>query len=376
MLRSQRSRLIAILWWFWRIECVFTLRFIHGTHLSRGHYRMHPIFALRLQPRSMRSNRNLLIASKVYSNEIRWLSWWHFLSTFALYFCTLAIACSSLPILVRFISSIASGLLVVRLFIIYHDFHHGAILRKSWIASLILNLYGLLVLSPGSVWRGSHEHHHKHNSKGTGINPGSFPLMSAEEYRTANSLKRIQYIASRHWLTIMLGYLTIFLYGMSIRPFISNPKRHWDAGLAVVLHVGLLAAVGSFGVWTLLFSLIVPLTVACGLGSYLFYAQHNFPACRLHHRDTWTHADAALSSSSYIEMNWFMQYCTGNVGFHHVHHLNAKIPFYRLPEAMKALPELQSPGKTTLHPFEIFRCLRLNVWDTTQRRLVALQDAA
>jgi omega-6 fatty acid desaturase (delta-12 desaturase) len=121
--------------------------------------------------------------------------------------------------------------------------------------------------------------------------------------------------------------------------------------------------------------MVIPLTVACGLGAYLFYAQHNFPGCRLFHRETWNHANAALSSSSYIRMNRLMEWFTGNVGYHHIHHLNAKIPFYRLPEAMKNMPELRSPGTTTLLPTDIISCLRLNLWDPNKQRLVSYREA-
>jgi omega-6 fatty acid desaturase (delta-12 desaturase) len=107
----------------------------------------------------------------------------------------------------------------------------------------------------------------------------------------------------------------------------------------------------------------------------LFYAQHNFPDCRLYHREEWSHARAAMSSSSFIKMNGLMHWFTGNVGFHHIHHLNAKIPFYRLPEAMANMPELRSPGTTSLHPTDVWSCLRLNLWDPTKQRLVTFREA-
>jgi omega-6 fatty acid desaturase (delta-12 desaturase) len=70
-------------------------------------------------------------------------------------------------------------------------------------------------------------------------------------------------------------------------------------------------------------------------------------------------------------MHWF----TGNIGYHHVHHLNARIPFYRLPEAMAAIPELQMPGRTSLHPAEIYRCLQLKLWDAERKRMVGFPSA-
>ena len=120
------------------------------------------------------------------------------------------------------------------------------------------------------------------------------------------------------------------------------------------------------GTWTLL----LPQCVAMALGSYLFYAQHNFPGARFQESGSWDYAAAALAGSSYMAMNPVLRWFTGNIGYHHVHHINARIPFYRLPEAMAGLKELQSPGVTTLTPRGVYRCLRLKLWDPEQNRLV------
>jgi omega-6 fatty acid desaturase (delta-12 desaturase) len=106
------------------------------------------------------------------------------------------------------------------------------------------------------------------------------------------------------------------------------------------------------------------------IGAYLFFAQHNFPGVRLQTGRGWSYVDSALHSSSYIVMGPLMRWFTGNIGYHHVHHHNAKIPFYRLPEAMAALEELQSPVQTTLGMGDILACLRLKLWDTETRQLV------
>ncbi len=211
-----------------------------------------------ISEQSMRNAKELLIASKVFTVENRGLSWWYLLSSLALYLATLAIACSQLPYWVRIPSSMINGLIIVRLFIIYHDYHHGAILRRSWVAGLILRFYGLFVLSPSSVWNHSHEHHHRHNSRSSGPNVGSFPLMTTDEFLRATPIKRFIYAASRHPINIMMGYLTVFLFGMTIRTFISHPKEHWDSLLALVLHGVLLGVCLSFGWSVMILAMIVP----------------------------------------------------------------------------------------------------------------------
>lgn len=323
----------------------------------------------------MRNPKELLVASKAFTSETKWLSWWHLLLAIGLYLVALAVACSSLPLVLRFVSSVISGLIIVRIFIIYHDYNHGAILRRSWPAAAILKVYGMLVLSPASVWNHSHDHHHKHNSRSSGNNTGSYPLMTRDEYLKADWKKRFAYAISRHPITVCLGYLTVFLYGMSLRSFLLHPIRHADAGMALVMHVALLTFCWYQGVDVLILAMILPLTIACGFGSYLFYAQHNFPTCQLHKREDWNYVLAALKSSSYIRMSKLMHWFTGNVGYHHVHHLNAKIPFYRLPEAMNALEELQTPGTTSLHPRDILACFRLKLWDSEQGHFISFRDA-
>jgi omega-6 fatty acid desaturase (delta-12 desaturase) len=108
-------------------------------------------------------------------------------------------------------------------------------------------------------------------------------------------------------------------------------------------------------------------------GAYLFYAQHNFPAVELRDEAEWSYVHAALHSSSFIRMGRLMRWFTGNIGYHHVHHLNARIPFYRLPEAMAGIAELQSPRDTSLALRDVAACLRLKLWDRDQNRLVPFE---
>ena len=193
--------------------------------------------------------------------------------------------------------------------------------------------------------------------------------MTSADWAKADRWARLRYVLQRHPVTIACGYLTIFLYGMCVRSFVVDPRRHADSGIALLLHATLVALLAVWAPWLMLFLVVVPMTIASALGAYLFYAQHNFPAVQILQRAEWTFVRAALQSSSYIQMNGPMRWFTGNIGYHHVHHVNAKIPFYRLPEAMAGMVQLQSPGTTSLSPRQIWRCLRLRVWDQQLRRM-------
>jgi omega-6 fatty acid desaturase (delta-12 desaturase) len=136
------------------------------------------------------------------------------------------------------------------------------------------------------------------------------------------------------------------------------------------VHIALWVVVFIFAPGIFLFTFIIPLAIGAALGAYLFYVQHNFPAVDLGDQSEWDYIFAAMHSSSFLDTNRLMHWFTGNIGYHHIHHLNARIPFYRLPEVMKALPELQSPGRTSLSPRQIFACCRLKLWDAQKGVMV------
>jgi omega-6 fatty acid desaturase (delta-12 desaturase) len=325
---------------------------------------------------STEDRSELLRAAKAFANEKRWLSWWHLAATLGLLAAALAIAVSGQALWLRMVGSIAAGLLLVRLFIIYHDYQHGAILQRSWLASTIMMLFGLLSLNPPSIWKRSHNHHHGSNAKIYGSQIGSFPVMTTPAYQRASRREQLAYRASRHPLTVALGYLTVFLFGMCVRSLIVNPGKHFDSAIALLLHASLVVWLAYQGLDVLFFGLLLPMLIGSALGAYLFYAQHNFPGVRLRNRTQWDFVSAALDSSSCMRMNPLMSWLTGNIGIHHVHHLNPRIPFYRLPDAMAEIPALQTPVFTSLGWHDICACFALKLWDPSSGEMVSLAEGS
>ncbi len=316
----------------------------------------------------------LILATKPFAVENVRKSWWSVLSTAALWLVVTAGTVWNVHVLAQIVCSIVSGLLLLRLFVIYHDQQHHAILGRSRLADGFMWVFGIFALSPTSIWRSSHNHHHNHNSKIKGSHIGSFPIMTKSHFEKSTPATRRTYLFTRHPLTISLGYVFMFLQGMCLLPFFRKPREHFDCLFALVLHFAiaavLIVTVGWEG-WLL--AQTIPALVTFGLGSYLFYAQHNFPDVSFYDKDGWTYERAALESSSYMKTSALMAWFTGNIGYHHIHHLNSRVPFYRLPEVMAAIPELQRPKLTSLHPGEILRCLRLKVWDVEEQRMVGLK---
>lgn len=236
-----------------------------------------------------------------------------------------------------------------------------------------MRAFGIYALSASSIWRSSHNHHHNHNSKLRGSHIGSFPIMTKDQFFRSPPSKRFVYLFIRHPLTILFGYIFMFIFGMCINPFRNDPVKHLDCLFSLLLHLTISVLLVIYCGWTgLLLSQTIPQFIACAIGSYLFYAQHNFPGVSFNDRAGWTYEKAALESSSYMKMNPVMAWFSANIGYHHIHHLNSKIPFYRLPEVMAEMPELRNPRVTSLGVVDIYRCLRLKVWDVEAQEMVGL----
>lgn len=272
---------------------------------------------------------------------------------------------------VKIAAAVLSGLILVRLFIFYHDYLHGAVLAGSRVGRVVMHAIGYWVLAGPSVWKQTHDYHHKHTAKMVGASIGSYPIVSVDMWQMMTEKQRRDYVLVRHPLTMFFGYFTVFVLGMCISPFRRNPSQHRDGLWALAFHLALLVAASlAFGPAVGVTLVFLPVFVATGLGSYLFYAQHNFPEVEIRDRAEWEYSFAALHSSSMMDMPPVMHWLTGNIGYHHVHHLNHRIPFYRLPEAMAAIPELQNPRRTSLRPADIRACFQLKLWDPGKNRMV------
>jgi omega-6 fatty acid desaturase (delta-12 desaturase) len=323
-----------------------------------------------------RADRELQQATRPFAQQSSARSWVHVGSTFALLAGALAGAALAPWWPVRLAASILGALLLVRAFILYHDFMHGSILPGSAWARAVFYLYAAVNLTPPRSWRDSHNFHHANVGRITGSNVGAFPLMTAEMWRTASRRERMSYRVIRHPLTILCAYLTIFFFSVTLLPLLRRPSRYWDSALALLAHGTAVAALWlTGGFHAAFFALLLPMAMGGALGGYLFYAQHSFPGMRILPEEEWTVYRASLVSSSYLRLGAVLRWFTGNIGFHHVHHLNSLIPFYRLPDAMAAIPELQHPSVTSLRPRAIAACFRANLWDGASGRMIDYREA-
>lgn len=325
----------------------------------------------------VQADRELFKATLPFTVESVKASWWVVGSTFLLLLASLFGAALAPVWPLRLMFSIVSALLMVRAFITYHDYMHNAILSRSRAAWWLFRLYSALALTPPSSWSRTHNYHHGHVGKIDSANLGAFTMMTTDMWREASLVTRAAYRIERHPLTILAGYFTIFFLSVTLLPLLRNPARHWDSLLVLLGHFGLIAALWmSGGFSAAFFVVLLPMTIASMIGSFLFFAQHSFESMQILPTETWTSRRAAIESSSYLKLNNVMRWFTGNIGFHHVHHLNVRIPFYRLPAAMDAIEALQSPATITLSLKDIRACFRCCLWDEGQQRMVSYREFA
>jgi omega-6 fatty acid desaturase (delta-12 desaturase) len=324
-----------------------------------------------------REGKALIDATRPFTEEDPLTSWWVFGSSLVLMSAAF-VGAFVIPFLpARVLASVLAGLLVIRFFICYHDHLHGALLRQSPLARGVFWVFGMLSMTTTQVWRETHNYHHAHTAKIIGSHVGSFMMATPAMYARMSRRERLLYRAIRNPLTIVFGYFTLFMYGMGIAPFLRAKKKHALSLVSVLLNWTLTALIiWKLGVLAFVLGMLLPLMITFSAGSYLFYAQHNFPDVHVQSRESWTYTRAALESSSYMKMGPVMRWFCGNIGYHHVHHLNSSIPFYRLPETMAAIPELQRPFETSWCPKDVIACLRLKLWDPTQGQMVGYPSRA
>jgi omega-6 fatty acid desaturase (delta-12 desaturase) len=275
----------------------------------------------------------------------------------------------------RLLIGLIVGGLLLRLCSFGHDYLHGAILARSKLARVVFTAVGLLVLAPPQAWTDTHNHHHAHNGRLPGEPIGAFPLLTTTAWREASFGQRLVYRLARSPFAMLLAWPGLFVLGLNLRYFLKNPRRYVSSGAALLLHGFVHALVWTQGgplTWAL--ALAVPYTTMCTIGAYLFYIQHNFPRAIHQVESTWERRHAALSASSYLGLPRALHWFTGNIGYHHIHHYDARVPFYRLPEAFAAIPEFTRPPDSSLGPRDVMRAFALVAFDVTSDRMLAARE--
>jgi omega-6 fatty acid desaturase (delta-12 desaturase) len=269
----------------------------------------------------------------------------------------------------------AAGFLV-RLFMIEHDCSHGALFRSRVANDWTGRVIGVLTLTPYDHWRQTHAEHHAGTGNLDRRGMGDVYTMTVREYSKASRWQRLRYRLYRNPAVLFgLGPAYLFLLQHRVpRGAMLQGWRPWlsplATNLAIVALSGLLIWLIGFGAFAAVHFPIA--IISASIGVWLFYVQHQFEETSWRSKDDWTHTEASLHGSSFYDLPPLLRWFTANIGVHHVHHLSSRIPFYRLPEVLRAHPELKSIGRLTLP--ESLRCVRLALWDEAQNRLISIRE--
>lgn len=264
----------------------------------------------------------------------------------------------------------------VRTFIVFHDCTHGSFLPHRKLNYWVGVGCGLVVLQPFESWRYEHAVHHATAGDLDHRGIGDVETLTVNEYRALSRPQRLGYRLMRNPL-VMLGLGPVWALMLEPRLVPRSLRRRFGANiiatdLAVVAAIGVLCAL--MGWKTVLLVQLPSAMLAGAAGIWLFYVQHQFDGVYWQRHGSWTFAASALSGSSYLKLPKVLQFFTGNIGLHHVHHLHPRIPNYNLQRAHDDNPVLHQAPTLTLK--DAIRALSLKLYDEQHGRLVGFAAAS
>ena len=266
---------------------------------------------------------------------------------------------------------------LMRMFMIQHDCGHGSFFTSRRARDVVGFCIGVLTLVPYQYWRKTHAYHHAHSGDLDFRGFGDIDTLTLREYRARSFWGRMAYRVYRHPL-VLFGIGPLFHFVVKHR-YPWDIPRNWTQAWRSVWLTNLALAILTAGVvvlvgWKAFLAVHVPVVLfTTSLGVWLFYVQHQFEDTYWHRHDDWDYYDAALQGSSCLALPRPLQWITANIGIHHVHHLSARIPNYKLQECMDAVPEFQEVTRLTLR--DSWRLTRLALWDEDALELISFREA-
>lgn len=273
--------------------------------------------------------------------------------------------------------AVPAAAFLVRLFLIQHDCGHGSFFRHRAANDWVGRILGVLTLTPYDAWKRAHAIHHGTSGNLDKRGIGDLDTLTVREYQALPMLGRLRYRLYRNPLVLFgIGpiYMFILRHRLPLGPTIKN-WRAWispmatNAGIAAVV-VGLMWLIG----WKTFLLIQIPITLVAGvIGVWLFFIQHQFEDTFWAADGAWSVQDAALRGSSYYALPSPLAWLTANIGIHHVHHLYARIPYYRLPQVLRDQARLATASRVSM--LASFRCARLALWDEVENKLLSFREA-
>jgi len=266
--------------------------------------------------------------------------------------------------------ALLAGLFLVRIFIIFHDCGHGSFFKSPRANAVVGFISGMLTLTPFHHWRWEHAIHHASAGNLDKRGVGDIWTMTIQEYLQSSRAKRFSYRLARNPVVLfLLAPLYLFIVHQRFAKSKANVRErrsvYWMNIALLAMAVGLSAI---FGWKTYLLIQLIVIMVAGSLGVWMFYVQHQFEDVYWERGGEWDYFTAAIDGSSYYKLPKLFQWFSGNIGFHHIHHLSARIPNYNLERCHRSHPLFQSVKPITL--FGSLKCAAYRLWDEENKQLV------
>ena len=270
------------------------------------------------------------------------------------------------------LAPLAAGM-AMRIFIILHDCGHGSFFKSNRANDVVGTLAGIFTFTPYRQWRHEHALHHAGSGDLERRGVGDVYTMTVEEYLRASRWAKIKYHIYRSPL-VLFGLAPLLLFLVTHRwASPHNGRREqvnlYLTNLALLAIFVVVGAIVGFKEFILVELPILWLSSTAGV--WMFYVQHQFEDTYWEHHPDWRYLPAALQGSSYFKLPRLLQWFTGNIGFHHIHHLSPRIPNYNLERAFKENPLFQAV--TTVQVWESVRTVSLKLWDEQQKKLVGFR---
>jgi acyl-lipid omega-6 desaturase (Delta-12 desaturase) len=310
-----------------------------------------------------------------YQKPSRWRAWWQITDTLVPYagiWCLMYFSLSVSWWLVLPLAFLA-GLFLVRVFIIFHDCGHNSYFKSRAANDVLGFVTGLLTFTPFYQWRWDHAIHHATSGHLDKRGTGDLWTLTVEEYLASSRWRRFAYRLARNPIVLfVIAPLLVLAVKQRIPSGGANRRErnsvYWMDLAILVMAVGLSFA---FGVVTYILIQLIVLAVAGSIGFWFFYVQHQFEGVYWERAERWDYAAAALKGSSFYKLPKIMQWFSGNIGYHHIHHLSARIPNYNLERCHKA--HLMFQQIEPLRFFASLRTLALRLWDEEHKKLISFR---